>query len=100
MSKIRNAKGREDGNSGYTRVVGNAQLGRLLSRVQATVISNGNELERLITERSTLIEDVDDFIGKTSVGDMENGVYLCLKKTFKKNQKNMLKVLPESSLTY
>lgn len=87
MSKIRNADGRKDGNSGYTRVVGNAELGQLLSRVQATVISNGTELERLITERSTLIQDIDDFIEKTSINETENGVYLCLKKTFKKSAK-------------
>ena len=59
MSKISNALGRKDGNSGYTRVVGNAELGQLLSRVQATVISNGNELERLITQRCNLIENID-----------------------------------------
>lgn len=38
--KIKNAKGRRDGNSGYTRTLGNEKLGQLISRVQATVISN------------------------------------------------------------
>lgn len=38
MSSISKAKGRADGNSGYARVIGNAELGQLLSRVQATVI--------------------------------------------------------------
>lgn len=87
MSKIKNAKGRKDGNSGYTRVVGNAALGQLLSRVQATVISNGAELERMIAERSTLIKDIDDFIERATIGDIPSGVYLCLKKVFKLSNK-------------
>lgn len=87
MSKIRNALGRKDGNSGYSRVLGNNDLGQLLSRVQATVISNGTELERLITERCNLIEEIDEFIRLSTIGEMENGVYLCLKKVFKKSKK-------------
>ncbi|MDO4658598.1 hypothetical protein [Kingella sp. (in: b-proteobacteria)] len=88
MSKIRDAKGRLDGeNSGYTRVLGNVALGQLLSRVQATVIANGNELERLIAERCTQIADIDEFIDNATMGKIKNGVYLCLKKTFKKSKK-------------
>lgn len=86
MSKIRNAKGRIDGNSGYTRVLGCEQLGNLLSKVQATVISNGTELERLIVARCNLIDDIDEFIKNATMGKIENNVYLCLKKTFKKSQ--------------
>lgn len=87
MSKVRNARGRQDENSGYTRVIGNARLGQLLSRIQATVISNGNELERMIAARSTLIQDIDAFIQKATSGNQENGVYLCLKKNFKRSEK-------------
>ena len=42
--KIRNQKGRRDGNSAYNRVFNNSDLGDLISKIQATVISNGNEL--------------------------------------------------------
>lgn len=87
MSKIKDARGRTDGNSGYTRVIGNEALGRLLSRVQATVISNGNELERLIVERSNMIDNLDSFIARATIGEIDNGVYLCLKKTFKKSDR-------------
>lgn len=87
MSKISNAKGRKDGNSGYTRVIGNHTLGQLLSKVQATVISNGSELERMITERSNLVEDIDIFIEKAEQGKVNNGTYLCLKKIFKQSKK-------------
>ncbi|MBM3250545.1 MAG: restriction endonuclease [Candidatus Omnitrophica bacterium] len=55
MSKISNAKGRdpETGPSGYERLFGNAQLGQLLSKCQATVISTGNELERILENSIT-----------------------------------------------
>ena len=84
MSKIKDAKGRRDGNSGYGRVLGNVELGNLLSRVQATVISNGTELERMLTSRCRQIEDIDRFIDDATVGAVENGTYICLKKIFKK----------------
>ena len=60
--KISNAKGRNDNNSGYSRVFGNQALGKLVSKVQATVISNGSELERMIVARSQTIDNLDEFI--------------------------------------
>ena len=83
--KIRNAKGRSDGNSGYTRTLGNEALGKLISKVQATVISNGTELERLLVERCVTIIDIEEFIDTAEDGGIENGTYLCQKKTFKKS---------------
>lgn len=85
--KIKNAKGRIDGNSGYIRTLGNAELGKLISKVQATVISNGTELERLVIQRSNVIDDIEKFIEATIVGNTKNGSYLCTKKTFKKSKK-------------
>ncbi|MBZ7977802.1 restriction endonuclease [Campylobacter sp. RM12654] len=87
MSKIINAKGRVDGNSGYARVIGNEELGKLLSRVQSTVISNGSELERLLISRSQCIQNIDEFIKNATENKISNGTYLCLKKTFKKSTK-------------
>lgn len=49
------------------RVIGSDKLGQLLSRVQSTVISNGTELERLIVERSNLIENIDIFIERATI---------------------------------
>ena len=59
--KIEDARGRgEDaGESGYERLFGNHKLGILFSRCHATVISNGNELERILkkkVERQALAE--------------------------------------------
>jgi hypothetical protein len=51
MARIADSKGREDDNSGYTRLLGLPELGQLLSRVHATVIRNGNELELMLAER-------------------------------------------------
>lgn len=82
MSLIRNAKGRNDGNSGYTRVLGNDELGSLISKVQATVISNGSELERLIQERCNLIPSLNEFIDSATDGDIPDGVYLCNKRNY------------------
>ena len=50
MPKITDSKGRSDENSGYARLFGNQQLGQLMSRIQATVIRTGNELEHLIEQ--------------------------------------------------
>lgn len=85
--KIRDAKGREDGNSGYTRVFENEELGSLISRVQATVISNGTELERLLVERCNTIEDIEKFIDDAEIGEISDGVYLCRKKIIKKSSR-------------
>jgi len=51
LAKISESKGRGDANSGYVRVVGSAALGQLLSRIQATVVRNGNELERILKQQ-------------------------------------------------
>lgn len=90
MSKIRNARGRNverDGESGYTRVMGNERLGQLLSRVQATSISNGNELETLIADRcENIIDDIDQFIDDVTNSRTPDGVFLCLKSILKKTR--------------
>lgn len=93
--KIKDAKGRQDGNSGYTRTLGNEELGQLISRVQATVISNGTELERMIVEKSNTIKDLDKFIEETTAGETENGTYLCQKKTLKKSSYNIKDIEPD-----
>lgn len=93
--KIKDAKGRQDGNSGYTRTLGNEELGQLISRVQATVISNGTELERMIVEKSNTIKDLDKFIEDTTNAQIDNGTYLCQKKTLKKSKYNIKDIEPD-----
>lgn len=53
MALISNSKGRGENEtpSGYERLFGNRQLGMLLSKCHATVISSGNELERFLASK-------------------------------------------------
>lgn len=83
MALISEAKGRREG-SGYERLFGNADLGYLMSRVQATVISSGSELERFIKAQVNLIPDLDEFL---ELEIMPDGVFLADKKMVKKSQK-------------
>jgi hypothetical protein len=79
MALIENSKGRKEG-GGYERLFGSTQLGHLLSRVQATVISSGTELEKLITNLSKQITDVDSFL---SSQELPHGTYVISKKAIK-----------------
>lgn len=81
--KIRNQKGRRDGNSAYNRVFNNSDLGDLISKIQATVISNGNELEKIILSQTNTIDDLNLFIEKAEIGEISNGVFVCSKKNIK-----------------
>ena len=104
MSKIIDAKGRNKsvGESGYTRVMGNEQLGQLISRVQSTVISNGTELEKMIVSCSNAINDIDVFINDVMQNKIESGIFLCTKKTIKgtKKYKNYIKGIEPDMLIF
>ena len=83
MAKLRDARGRRDPqNSGYTRVFGNEELGQLISRVQATCISAGTELERFIITLGGCDYELDPFLER---GLIPNGVFLFPKKVLKKS---------------
>lgn len=53
MALIRRARGRKatETDSGYERILGNKQLGLLISKVQSAVISTGSELERFLASK-------------------------------------------------
>lgn len=86
MSKICNAEGRKDGNSGYTRVLGDDALGVLCSKIQATVISSGTELEKLIIAASNEILNLDSFISDADARRIAPGSYVCGKAVYKKSK--------------
>jgi hypothetical protein len=73
-------KGREDG--GFTRTLGDAKLGSLISQVHATSISAGTELEKLICEKHSLVMTKDDFSSFVNK-KLQNGTYLIPKKVIK-----------------
>lgn len=83
--RIENAKGRAV-NSGYQRLFANEKLGALFSKAQATVIANGNELERIILSKSVQILDLEKFIDDVTDGGVKNGVFVCAKRVIKKSK--------------
>lgn len=86
MALIKNATPKNSSGS-YARLFGDEKLGELITKVQSTVISNGTELEKIITkivkQEQRLIEDLDLFFNDTS----GNGVFLVSKKVIKKSEK-------------
>lgn len=87
MALIEKAKGRREGQSpsGYTRLFGIDALGRLMSRIQGTVISSGTELEKLIWERVQQIDDLDKFIAET-IHTIKDGIWVANKWQIKKSK--------------
>lgn len=79
MALIEKSKGRTSG-GGYERLFGNADLGALLSRVHATVISSGNELESRTASLANLVTDFDQFLEIQPLG-----TYLVTKAIIKKS---------------
>src|SRR3972149_11286080 len=86
MALIREAKGRrkDQSPSGYSRLFGNSELGNLLSRVQGTVISARNELEKLIFAQCKLIEDLVHFL--TNLDDRTPGIFVAKKQQIKSSK--------------
>lgn len=85
MAKIKNAHPKQSG-GGYERLVGNPTLAELLTKAQSTVISNGTELEKIISSRAVLIKHLDEFIDHCDDGLMPEGAYLCTKKVLKQSK--------------
>jgi len=84
MATIEKAKGRrvEQAPSGYTRLLGNADLGNLMSRVQGAVITSGTELEKMIWDRVKRISDFDSFLAMLSPTEWP-GVWVARKTQIK-----------------
>lgn len=65
MAKIRNSNPKQSG-GGYERLVGGTDMASIFTKAQSTVISNGTELEKIISNKSTTIDDLDAFDTKFS----------------------------------
>ncbi len=87
MSLIRDRK--ENATGSYERVLGIKELGSLISKVHAIVISNGTELEKYILENTTarVIDNVEEFkkLLNHNLND-NNNVFLIKKKIVKKSK--------------
>lgn len=81
MALLKKSRGRKDNDSGYSRMIGNDEVGSLLSRVHATAIRAGSELERMVRSNIHIIEDLTSFL---SSENMPEGVWLADKKMVKK----------------
>ncbi len=78
MALLKNARGRKNGeSSNYSRLLGNPDLGKLISRVHASTITAGLELEKIIAARVKSISDLDDFLSQELMPD---GVFLVTKE--------------------
>lgn len=80
MALIKDAQGRYEG-SGYVRLFGDPDIGRLVSRVHSTLISSGTELERIIKSKVELIPNLDEFLKQDIMPD---GVFVADKAEIKK----------------
>ena len=80
MARLIDSKGRTDGKSGYARLLGDQELGQLISRLHGAVVSAGSELERVIRERVNPVDDLDKFL-QYDIGP--DGVFLANKRQLK-----------------
>lgn len=82
MAKIRNSNPKQQ-SGGYERLVGDKDMAAIFTKAQSTVISNGAELEKIISTKSNAILNLDAFINECDTGTIIEGSYLCTKKVVK-----------------
>ena len=85
MAKIRDSRPKQSG-GGFERLVGNTDMASIFTKAQSTVITNGTELEKIITSKAKSITDLDEFIASSDNQTIEDGSYLCSKKVLKASQ--------------
>jgi hypothetical protein len=85
MTKICDSKVKRT-SGGYNRIFDDPEIGSLFSAVHSANIRNGNELEELITEYSSLIpnNNLDAFI--KNIDTMKTGIYLAPKYIYVKSE--------------
>lgn len=83
MALIRNAEPKNVSGADE-RLFNNREMGTLVSKLQSTVISSGNELQNLITDLVPAIRDLDAFLEQEI---MPEGVYLARKQQMKQSKK-------------
>lgn len=94
MAKIKDATP-QTSSGGYKRLVSNEQMADIFTKAQSTVITNGTELEKIISSQAVTISDLDSFIEEVKNGTMPNGTYLCTKKVVNASQYKIDKHEPD-----
>ena len=84
MAMIKNSNPKQV-SGGYERLVGNKDLALIFTKAQSIVISNGTELEKIISEKSNNILNLDKFIEECDKSNIDDGSYLCTKKILQKS---------------
>ena len=94
MAKIRDSNPKQSA-GGYERLVGNKTMANIFTKAQSTVITNGTELEKIISSKACTINDLNIFIEKCDNDLIDNGVYLCTKKVVKLSDYKLEKHEPD-----
>lgn len=94
MAKIRNSNPKQSSGS-YERLVGNKAMASIFTKAQSTVITNGTELEKIISNHANKIDDLNSFVRKFDKETVANGSYLCTKNVLKKSCYNLEKHEPD-----
>ena len=79
MALLRNTR-TKNRSEAYDRLFGVPELGALASKIQSTVISVGNELERIISKSVPKVPDVDEFLKNRIIS---GGIFLAYKTQIK-----------------
>lgn len=89
MARIIDAKPKNTSGS-YERIFNNKELGNLITKIQSTAITNGTELEKIITKqcknKGYIITDFDDFLDDYSKNNYGNIIKIVSKKIIKKSK--------------
>lgn len=94
MAKIRDSNPKQSA-GGFERLVGHKEMAEIFTKAQSTIITNGTELEKLISNRANLVKDMDKFIEMSANGLLESGSYLCTKKVLKVSKYKLDKHEPD-----
>lgn len=94
MAKIKDSHPKTS-SGGYERLLKDKQLASILQKAQSTIISNGTELEKIISNQAEVISDLDLFIDEVNHNLVNKGSYLCTKKIVKKSKYKMDKHEPD-----
>lgn len=92
MALISERKKKINSSGSYARVFNNIDLGELITKIHSTSISNGNELEKMILEKSeSVINDVNDFERILNREETNWNIVIIPKKIVKKSSVSNLK---------
>jgi len=88
MAKIEDSKPKKSSGA-FERLLDNKQMANIFVKAQSTVITNGTELEKIISHQAQVIPDLDKFIDDVKDNKKPDGTYLCIKSVVKKSSYKM-----------